>query len=506
LCGLFTSLYVRRLGVPPLAAFFAGMVFTTMGFMWAQLTHKTMVETVTWLPAVLYALEGLLANPRLKWSLLTAASASLMLLGGFVPYVYLSAPFLAVYALVGLLRHGRDLTGLAPRLGHLLLAGALAAGLTAVQVLPTLELSGLTYRQVYDLATAAEVSLWPGYLASALVPMLYFGGTHYSMEEVHFFLGLSTMLLAGLALAPPWRRGAGFWVGAGALALLVALGLHTPLYGLLWSNLPGMNVTRVPGRYVVMVDLGLAVLAGLGAARLLGARRGRPAPPWWLLGLYLALGLAGLWARWRMREAGFDPAAWGLAPDVAEQTTKALVFWFLGLAALSLGRVEGLPRGLVLGALTVLALAEALVFPRELMWGQRPPRTYYPVTAEVAFLRHELPPGRVGIERQLAFADRYEQNAGAVYRLPTTTVFDTVGEARLWRFAGLDERRLTADLVGERFLSTAKEPEPQAQARLGLCEVWPGHPLRLGLDAPARAARVGMVSSLPARGRRDKPV
>jgi hypothetical protein len=496
LAGLFVYLYVRRLGAPATAAFFSGLVFATMGFMWAQLTHKAMVETVAWLPAVLFALESLLRRPSLKWALLTALAAALMFLGGFVPYFYLCAPFLAVYALLGLLRQGRDAVGMGPRLGYLILAGALAGGLAAVQILPTLELAGLTYRQVYDLTTAARTSLWPGYLLSALAPMLYFQSTGYSMEELHFFLGLSTLLLAGVALAPPWRRGAWFWSGAAAVALLVALGLHTPLYGLLWNNLPGMNVTRVPGRYVVMVDLGLAVLAGLGAARLLERKRGRRAVPLGLLGLYLALGLAGLWARWGMQAPDFDPAAWGLAPDVTEQTTRALVVWFLGLAALALSLVEGLPRGLAVAALTALALAEALAFPRQVMWGERAPETYFPVTANVALLKDKIPPGRVAIDRQLAFADRYEQNAGAVYRLPTTAVLDTVGEARLWNFAGLEEARLTADLLDARFLSTGKDGGELPQARVGTCEAWPGHPVRLGLEAPTRASRLGLVSSL----------
>lgn len=497
LAGLFTFLYVRRLGAPGPAAFLSGLVFTTMGFMWAQMTHKVMVETVAWLPVVLYALEGLLARPGLKRSLLTALAAALMFLAGFVPYVYLCAPFIAAYAVLGLVRHGRDAAGVAPRLGWLLLAGVLAGGLVAVQVLPTLELAGLTYRQAFDLETATEVSLWPGYLLSAFVPMLYFGGTHYSVEEVHFFLGLSTLLLAGVALAPPWRRGAWFWAGAAAVALVVALGLHTPIYGLLWKALPGMKVTRVPSRYAVVLDLGLAVLAGLGAARLLaGGGQGRRAVPLWLLGLYLALGLAGLWARWRMQDPGFDPAAWGLAPDLAEQTTRALVCWFLGLGALGLALVRGLPRGLALAALTVLALAEALVFPRQVMWGQRPPETYYPLTANVAFLKGQLPPGRVGIDLHLAFADRHEHNAGAVYRLPSTAIFDTVGEARLGRFAGLRDMRFNADLPDERFISSARTEDRLPQARFQPFEAWPGHPVRMGLETPARARQVGLVSSL----------
>jgi hypothetical protein len=82
-----------------------------------------------------------------------------------------------------MLRRGRNGVGADPRLGYLYLAVALAVGLTAVQLLPSLELANLAYCQCSDLAIATKARLWPGYLLSAFTPLLYFRRTHYSWRR-----------------------------------------------------------------------------------------------------------------------------------------------------------------------------------------------------------------------------------------------------------------------------------------------------------------------------------
>jgi hypothetical protein len=466
LAGLFTFMYVRRLGAPPLAALVSGLSFTLSGFLWAQGLHKSMVETAAWLPLVLWALAGLSRSPSLKNALWLALAGAMFFLGGFVPLVYISAPFLAAYALLGLSPGRAWDPGPLPKLGWMALGAVLALGLVAVQLVPTLEISPLSFRQEFDLGFATEDSIWPGYLLSALIPLAHRGGARsFSLDELHFYVGLVPLLLAGASIASPRRPGFFFWLLAVVLATLLALGEHTPLYGWFWHHLPGMKVIRAPGRFALLIDLGISVLAGLGAARLLARPKHETSSLAWLWGLGLALGLAGGLALQRIKQGSLDPAAFGLAPDLAGQLTTALVFWGLGLAVLGLYWVRSLPGGAVVAALAVLLVAQALTFPVNMMWSPRSPQSYFETTPPLRLMESQLPPGRLGIDLSGSGPDRHEfGNCGAVLALPTTSLFDSMVELRLWRAMDSPDRRVSADLLDERFLLTSKVPEDLPQA------------------------------------------
>jgi hypothetical protein len=105
------------------------------------------------------------------------------------------------------------------------------------------------------------------------------------LMESSAFLGLSVLVLAGLAIRHCWGR---FWVRewtvAGSVFLLWSLGPHLQVYGLdtgmilpnaLGRFLPLVSNARMPGRAVVVVYLVLAVLSAvaIAAARQQSGRR-----------------------------------------------------------------------------------------------------------------------------------------------------------------------------------------------------------------------------------------
>jgi hypothetical protein len=230
---------------------------------------------------------------------------------------------------------------LAP-VGLLALTFGVAFGLSAVSVIPALELTGYTGRARLDYAAAAEYSLpWQG-LAGWVSPLIFGrGAEHFWAPWGRVGLGYAgvvTLWLAGLA---PWRGQAGRGPRAlavvGVLGLLLALGEHTPVHRLFHAVAPGFASLRVPARFILLSDFAVAGLAAYGLARLpsLPARRVLA----WTLGLSAAALAVCL-------------AAWLSVPGQAEHGSGLL--WGLGVAATLLATAAGL-------ALTRLRMKAALI-------------------------------------------------------------------------------------------------------------------------------------------------
>ena len=140
-------------------------------------------------------------------------------------------------------------------------AGVLALLLTAVQLLPTLELAGLSSRQ--GGLPANEVmsfSLPPVLLTRALLP----GYGQSLFSEYVAFLPLTFLALAFIG-AWGWRRRPLVFatLALALLGLFLALGVFNPFYWLL-ARLPGFDLFRAPARWLVLYALGMSLLAGVG--------------------------------------------------------------------------------------------------------------------------------------------------------------------------------------------------------------------------------------------------
>jgi hypothetical protein len=143
----------------------------------------------------------------------------------------------------------------------LLLGGGLALMITAVQLLPTLELTQLSSRQGgLSPNEALSFSLHPLLLAKALLPA--YGQSIFS-EYIAFF-PITALVLAVIG-AWQWRQWRGVLPAVLLIlaALLLALGQFNPLNWLL-VRLPGFALFRAPSRWLLLYSLGVALLAGLG--------------------------------------------------------------------------------------------------------------------------------------------------------------------------------------------------------------------------------------------------
>ena len=276
----FTYAFARvGVGLGRWGAFAAAAVFSLGGFVGAQVSHINQLNAAAWLPLMLLLFDlawrrrSVPPSPGLTgWAALTGLVVGVQLLAGHTQESYLSLAALGLYALFLVFFEQRSIpphsTPLLHRfvaaIGLLLTAGAVGAGLAAVQLLPTLELSGLSIRgggMSYQAATSFSLEPWN--LPAALLPS-YFPDAQLAGEFVGY-VGLVALALAIYAVFRGRRDPrVWFWTLFALLALSLALGRYNPLYFLAYHVVPGFRLFRVPARWLFLYSFGVALLAGLG--------------------------------------------------------------------------------------------------------------------------------------------------------------------------------------------------------------------------------------------------
>lgn len=295
--GLFTYAFARttlRLG--PFGALVTAIAFAFSGFIGAQVEHVNQLSVSAWFPLLLLVFEKARRQRSLIWSVAASAVVAFQILAGHLQAAYISLMGLGLYAVFPVVwglwssessgrnteplweRPVRPLLGLrrqrqwredllwGPGLSALVVA--VGAGLAAVQLAPTYELSrlsvragGLPFRQ------AVSFSLDPRLVLLSLLPT--FGEEVFS--EYVAYVGVSALLLALLAVltlrSSPARA---FALLLTLTGLFLALGGYNPVYWLLYKLGPGIGLFRAPARWLFLYTFGVACLAGLGADRWAG--------------------------------------------------------------------------------------------------------------------------------------------------------------------------------------------------------------------------------------------
>lgn len=270
IAGIGTYLAARRsLALSPAAAFLAATLFALGGYLTAQVEHVNQLQGLAWLPWFFVVLGGVKdyadsADKTAKSAqsvqslILVSLLFALQLGAGHTQTAFISGVGAGLWLLIaGPLRPRAVLARLWPLAG----GAALAAIIAAVQLLPTLELTGYSSRQGgLSLNEALSFSLNPLLAGQALLP----GYGRALFTEFVAFLPLTALMLAG-SVAWSWRSRPALrpWLLLTAAGLFFALGQFNPLYWLL-AHLPGFGYFRAPARWLVLYALGAALLAGAG--------------------------------------------------------------------------------------------------------------------------------------------------------------------------------------------------------------------------------------------------
>ncbi|MBI5712617.1 MAG: YfhO family protein [Chloroflexi bacterium] len=220
------------------------------------------------LQSLISNLQLLITNYQLpiRWSIFSGLMLGLSLLAGQAQMVYIVAILCGIYGLYELItqRHTRVIL-----LGSITIIVAL--GLSAIALLPALELVRLTARTALSYAEASRYSLHPLTLSAFFNPTVIGRGARdfwlpIDRAEIGY-LGVTTLALVGLARKPK------IYFVIALIGGVLALGAYTPVHQLLFQILPGFASFRAPARFILLTSFSLAILSGYALADLRKEKR-----------------------------------------------------------------------------------------------------------------------------------------------------------------------------------------------------------------------------------------
>jgi len=379
LAGVFTYLFLRRLGLVWVAAFVGGAAYMFTGMVVSLVTagHDGKIIVSALLPLALLALHQGVTTGRWRPYMGFGAVVGLCLLSPHVQltyYLLMASGFFWLF----LVRWSGERPATHPWWASAGLFGAgLAAGfaLDAVQLLPFAQYIGFSPRGAagssssgWDYATLFSMPpeellnvLWPSF--SGMIEN-YWGRNGLKLHSE--YLGVGVAMLASFGFhSRPHRRLAWFFVFLAAYGTLFAFGGHTPFYRLPYTLLPGIKLTRGSGMIFFLVSFSVAVLAAFGVQALrqrdLPLRLGRLVGWVAVMGAGALLALTGGWKEIMLSFGGSEAAArieanYGL---FSADAIRALAVAALAAGLVRVyraGRLSEAPWGLALGLLVLLDL------------------------------------------------------------------------------------------------------------------------------------------------------
>ena len=339
LAGLFMFGWVRSLGRSRAAALLAGLAYGLSPLM-VSFVHpghdgKLFVTALT--PLLFWAAERTFVGRGLLPYVGVALVVALVLFTTHFQMAYFLFGAAGVYYLfrtVQLWRGGkgeadgdgdhadpygrRGPRAALPRLGLFLAASVTGAAAAGIQLVPAVDYvlehsrrTATTTRAGAEdnVAYSSSWGLHPEEAMSFVIPEFagnMAGGAAWATEtywgrngwkDNHEYFGLVVLLLAGLSFAGAPRRGLRwFFTGLGAVALLYALGRHTPVWRVFYEVLPGVSLFRSPSTASFLFAFSGITLAAFGVDRALeltgraGEERARAATGYlWIAAAALAL-------------------------------------------------------------------------------------------------------------------------------------------------------------------------------------------------------------------------
>ncbi len=415
LAGLFMYGWMRTIGVSKASSLVTGAAYMLAPFMVSIVASgddgKLMVTALA--PLLFWVVERFYARARVGTFATLALVWALVLLTTQFQLTYFlfgAAGVYAVFRSVQLWRGTGPGAGEAPERGRrtgslrfaLFLAAALAGfAVAAVQFVPAVNYvthysrrTATTEKRAGEAGEAwsSSWSLHPAEVMSLVIPEFvgndaqgggWTDGTYWGrngFKNNAEYGGVLVLILAAVSFAGAERRGLRwFFTGLGTLALLFALGTHTPVWHLFYAVVPGIRMFRAPANATFLWGFAAATLAGLGLDRILRAAREDDADGWrrilrvlWIeAGLLVVLALlassgalASFWRTVVYPSISSDQIQrlQALAPYIAEGAWIAAI---LGLFAAGLAwalRARRLPAwGLVTALVLLVAVDEGRI-------------------------------------------------------------------------------------------------------------------------------------------------
>jgi hypothetical protein len=279
LSGVGMYVFLKEIGMEKTVALLGGLVYMFAGNIvtTTYAGHGGRMGAQALFPLVLFLLHRGIKAKQLYYFLLYGALLAVSFLAAHFQLTYFGVVASVFYFLLHLIwdRKENRGSGTAKLIGYYVLGMVMLGGLVAIQYLPVL--SNLPYAargggRGYEFA--ASWSLPPLEIFDLLTPTFsgilnnYWGENYFKLHSE--YLGILPILILGIALILKWKnRYVKFFTFLAAIALLFALGGHTPFYRIPYHILPGVSKFRAPSQIYFLASFSLIVLMSFGLSGIL---------------------------------------------------------------------------------------------------------------------------------------------------------------------------------------------------------------------------------------------
>lgn len=277
LASLFTYLFARYIDIGRIGSILSAVTFTYGApyFFHIYPGHLSIVSAVVWLPLMFLGMEALLRKKDIKYALLSGLALSMQLLAGHPQYVFYSAIAVSLYFVLHLVVR-KELKG---SIWFFLMGFSVfvitGISLSAVQLLPTFELTRYSVREALSYEWVSTFSLPPENLITLLLPDLFgnmlnvpYWGKNY-LWEMSVYLGVIPLAMVAAGILLERSKYVFIFSLIAAISLIIALGKYTPLLMALYNYVPGFAVFRGLSKFVFIFAFASSMIAGYGLEKVI---------------------------------------------------------------------------------------------------------------------------------------------------------------------------------------------------------------------------------------------
>lgn len=267
--GMFMYLWLGRQSLHRLACIAGALMFAFCAPFYLRLYagHPTVHATISWIPLVFLAIEGIILTPRLGWFLLGTGAVSMQLLAGYPQVLFYTAIAAGIYAAARLPESPKVWKSIL----LLALMNILTLGLTSVQWIAGMAMANECVRKggvLYEFA--AMFSLPPENWLTLIRPGIlgdmekfpYWGRCY--LWEMCLYFGTIGLFFSFVGLVHSCRRkvliAAGIIIAMGVLAL----GCHSPHFRFFYEHVPGFNTFRSNSKFIILLVTFMIFLSAHG--------------------------------------------------------------------------------------------------------------------------------------------------------------------------------------------------------------------------------------------------
>lgn len=260
LAGTFTYFFAQRLLGSRVAALVSAIIWTFGGYLTSYPPQQlAILETATWLPLALLFLDLAVNTHKLLYYMLAGLTFGIAALAGH-PQAFLFVVYACAIYFVWRVASGERRFQF--HVSRFILALLIAAGISAMQWIPTLEYQSVSTRIAITWAEAAH-----GFPTLDPLQMILPGSVNAFQSPL--YIGILPLWLAVTALFVNRSREKVFWAALALGSLLVSFGFYAFAYALFYLFVPGFALFRDQERLALVISFSLAILAGYGMRDLL---------------------------------------------------------------------------------------------------------------------------------------------------------------------------------------------------------------------------------------------